>query len=45
MDITINELTSQVMTLPPDERAILAQRLWDSLEDFVISIKPTAACR
>ncbi len=23
------------MALPPDERALLAQRLWDSLEDFV----------
>ncbi len=31
----INELTSEAMALPPDERAVLAQRLWDSLGDFV----------
>ncbi len=35
MSTAINELTSEVMALPPDERALLAQRLWDSLGDFV----------
>ncbi|MBA7656776.1 hypothetical protein ES703_64703 [subsurface metagenome] len=35
MSTAIDELTSQVMALPPDERALLAQRLWDCLQDFV----------
>ncbi len=34
MSPTIKELTNQVMALAPDERALLAHRLWDSLADF-----------
>ncbi len=35
MNMSINELKDQLMSLPQDERALLAQHLWDSLEDFV----------
>ncbi len=31
----VNELTDQAMVLPPDERFLLATRLWESLENFI----------
>jgi putative addiction module component (TIGR02574 family) len=30
----LNKITDQVMSLPPDARALLAHKLWDSLGDF-----------
>jgi putative addiction module component (TIGR02574 family) len=30
----LNKITDQVMSLPPDARALLAHKLWDSLCDF-----------
>ncbi len=35
MELALNELTDRALALPIDERAILAQRLWESIEDFV----------
>lgn len=29
------ELTKQAMTLPADERVLLALRLWESVQDFI----------
>lgn len=34
MSAALNELTDKALLLPSDERAILAQRLWESIEDF-----------
>ena len=31
---TINDIEKFVFKLPPDERAALAYRIWDSLEEF-----------
>lgn len=35
MITSIKELTDQVLALPIDERVILAQYVWDSVEHFV----------
>ncbi len=34
MELALNELTDKALALPTDERAILAQRLWESVEGF-----------
>jgi putative addiction module component (TIGR02574 family) len=35
MSTLLVELTDQALNLPLSERAILAQRLWESLDDFI----------
>jgi putative addiction module component (TIGR02574 family) len=35
MGSLLTELTDQALNLPLSERAILAQRLWESLDDFI----------
>lgn len=35
MDAVLYELTNQALSLSTDERAILAQRLWESIEGFI----------
>ncbi len=35
MNTAVIELTNQATTLPADERALLALRLWESVQDFV----------
>ena len=37
MSTAIMEVTNQAMTLPADERALLALRLWESVQDFIDS--------
>jgi len=37
MQTTLSEITNKAMGLPIEERTILAQRLWESVEDFVDS--------
>ncbi|NIL96907.1 MAG: hypothetical protein GTO53_05380 [Planctomycetales bacterium] len=34
------DLTNQIMALPPTERAAIAQRLWESIEDELVAITP-----
>jgi putative addiction module component (TIGR02574 family) len=34
-DMSVGALLDQVLTLQVDERAMLAQRIWDSIEHFV----------
>jgi putative addiction module component (TIGR02574 family) len=31
---TVDELTERLLALPVEDRAVLAQRLWDSIEHF-----------
>jgi putative addiction module component (TIGR02574 family) len=38
--VTIAELTAQAIALPPAERAIIAQKLWESLEEEHAEISP-----
>ncbi len=38
--MSINELTDQIMGLSASERAVLAQRLWESVEDEFIPVLP-----
>ena len=40
--MTVEELTSQILALPPDKRAALAQTVWKSLEDSQVNILPEA---
>ena len=42
MQSPLSELTNKAMALPIEERTILAQRLWESVEDFVDSDIETA---
>jgi len=35
MELALSELTNKVLSLPIDDRTILAQRLWESIEGFV----------
>jgi putative addiction module component (TIGR02574 family) len=35
MSAALNELTDRVMELSTDERAILAQKIWNSIDDFI----------
>lgn len=35
MSTLLGELTDRALNLPLSERAILAQRLWESLDDFI----------
>ena len=35
MSTAVIDLTNQAMALPADERALLALRLWQSVEDFI----------
>jgi putative addiction module component (TIGR02574 family) len=35
MELALNELTDQALSLSIEERAILAQRLWESIEGFI----------
>jgi len=35
MSTAIIELTHQAMALPADKRALLALRLWESVQDFI----------
>ncbi len=35
MSMATGELTKKVLGLPTDERVILAQRVWDSVEHFI----------
>jgi putative addiction module component (TIGR02574 family) len=37
MEWALNELTSKALALPLGERILLAQRLWESIEDFIDS--------
>ncbi len=38
--MTRAELTSQIMALPPAERAAIAQMVWQSIEDERVAISP-----
>lgn len=38
----IDELTTQVLALAPSQRAELAQKVWQSLEDSQVVISPQA---
>ena len=35
MELALSELADKALALPVDERAVLAQQLWDSIEDFI----------
>lgn len=35
MELALSELTNKVLSLPIDDRTVLAQRLWESIEGFV----------
>ncbi len=35
MSTLLTEITDQALNLPSNERAILARRLWESLDDFI----------
>ncbi len=35
MELALNELTDRALSLPIDDRTVLAQRLWESIEGFV----------
>ena len=35
MELVLSELTDKALLLPVDERTVLAQRLWESVEGFV----------
>jgi putative addiction module component (TIGR02574 family) len=35
MSANLDSLTSQVLALPPEQRLVLAQRLWESMEGQV----------
>jgi putative addiction module component (TIGR02574 family) len=35
MELALNELTDQALSLSVDERTLLAQRLWESIEGFI----------
>ena len=37
MELALNELTNKALALPLGERTLLAQRLWESIEDFIDS--------
>jgi len=37
MELALSELTYRALSLPIDERTVLAQRLWESIEGFVDS--------
>ncbi len=38
--MTVTELTDQILALPPAQRAAVAQKLWESLEEAPESISP-----
>jgi hypothetical protein len=38
--MTAAELTNQLMALPPADRAAIAQRLWESIDDDQVTITP-----
>jgi hypothetical protein len=38
--MTEAELANQIMALPPNERAAIAQKVWESIEDEHIAISP-----
>jgi hypothetical protein len=40
--MTLDELTSQILALPADKRAALAQKVWESVEDSQVNILPEA---
>jgi len=35
MELALSELTDRALSLPIDERTVLAQRLWESIEGFI----------
>lgn len=35
METSLNEIADRALALPIEERTILAQRLWDSVEGFI----------
>ncbi len=35
MELEMSELTDRALSLPIDERTVLAQRLWESVEGFI----------
>jgi len=38
--VTISELTAQAIALPPAERAAIAKKLWESLDEEHATISP-----
>ncbi len=40
--MTTTEITNQILALPPAERAAIAQRVWQSIEDESDVISPEA---
>lgn len=40
--MTAAELTSQILALPADQRAAIAQRVWESIEGEEFAISPQA---
>ena len=40
--MTATELTNQIMALPLAERAAIAQRVWESIDDEHVEISPEA---
>ena len=35
MELALNDLTDKALSLPIDERTVLARRLWESIEGFL----------
>lgn len=40
MAAKLDELTEEIMALPPDDRFKLAERIWDSIEDAFLRVEP-----